>query len=175
MSNVVIFIGAVIVIAILVLVQETHAENAERKERHERRVENIKHKIKSELESIKDQCGWPCEEVLEGLINYHEKMLLMESDPEIASNLKPYDEYYKGKLRKKSALHGDYSIVIDKYSTPRFLPEVYLSNNDWERDIELSACPNAKELAKFIDECKGIIMDKKIDKFRKKQIEEKLE
>lgn len=174
MANAAIFLVAIIAIAIFSLLMNIHAENAEQKERHERHVENIKHKIKSELESIKTQCGWPSEETLNSLINYHEKMLLMESDPDITSNLKPYDEYYKGKLRNKSALNDTYSIVIDKQLTPRFLPDVYLSSNNWERDIELSACPNAKELENFIDECKKIIMDKKIDKFRKKQIEEKL-
>lgn len=174
MSDVVIFLGIFLVIAILSLWTNAHAEAAEEKERHERYVERVKNRVKEVLESIKDQCGWPSEETLNSLIEYHEKMVLMESDPEITHNIKPYDEYYKGKLRKNSALHSGYAIIIDKHLTPRFLPDVYLSDNEKERDIELSACPNAKELEKFIDECKKIIMDKKIDKFRKKQVEEKL-
>lgn len=174
MTSIVLFIVSLIVILILVVIISVHEENAAKKEKRERRISNIKYRISAELESIKAQCAWPSEETFDSLVEYHKRMVLMESDPEIVRNLKPYDEYYRGKLRKKSALNDDYAIVVDKNLKPRFLPAYYLSDNKEKRDIEISVCPNLKEFGEFIDECKKIIMDKKIDKFRKKQIEEKL-
>ena len=174
MSQIVFFLLVLLVICMLGMGISALADNAAKKEEHENHIKRVKNGIKDELDSIKTQCAWPSEETLDSLIDYHKKMLLMETDPEIADNLKPYDEYYKGKLRHKSALGDSYSIVVDKFSTPRFVPDIYLSDKIEDKDIELSACPNSKELEKFIDECKKIIMNNKIDKFRKKQIEEKL-
>lgn len=157
----------VLIAAILLSEQD---DRYKKKQALEREIERTKERVTDEFNSLTICLS---EQTIEWLNKCAEKIRKMSTDPEVTNNLKPYDEFALEKPKKYSS--DSFKIKVDKNLVPKFAPDDYHFFREEDKiDYELEACMDLKELEGFIAECKRILMDKNIEKHRKRQIEERI-
>ena len=59
---------------------EEHEQRCTEKENKIRHMERTKERVKDEFEQIERMCAWPCEEIIEGLERYIDRMIRISTD-----------------------------------------------------------------------------------------------
>ena len=161
-----------IIIFSLIIAFKASSENDEDGDKSKAQRDICKHKIKSSFERLE---RYPTDEIIQGLKRYAERMKVLLTDPSVSSDLKPYDSFYKGYLKKSTTVTVySFKIVIDKDLKPKFAPADTFGYGKEYYDDELKVCLTLQELEELIDKCSRNLMDKQIEVHRKKKVEDKL-
>ena len=157
-------------IILLYIAQTVLSDRNEKKEAEERRIANLQHDVKDELNEITEYADRFGDKFYDSLMDFASKMEKLCLD-DVKVDLKPYDTYNIKRLQESFSPLGKLlgRIVINKNLEPRFMVSAP-STIPSRADIQLEAALTIDEVKELADKCRKIKMDVDIEAFRKDKV-----